>query len=221
MSIMETSVIECHVCLKSPTSSLLFSCPTCSRNALYEPRLQHIQAVLSREALGREVEQALSQSQGPRGSQPTGPLQANGKASATLSHESVTAELSRTVERTQTTLDHIEALRDEIQQMGIYIRGRRASLDQRGAALTSAKHELAQQEKRAPKPVREVIAKTENNWNTLHDTTVNSRVFLCREVASLYGLQQKKRRKAVSGRDSYLIGGIPIIDIRDINSKMP
>ncbi|MCJ1249085.1 hypothetical protein MMC30_006307 [Trapelia coarctata] len=218
---METSSIECQVCLRSATSSLPFSCPTCARNALYEPRLQHIQSILSREALGREVEQALSKSQGPRGSQPTGPLQADGKASATLSHERLTAELSSTVERSRTTLGHVEALRDEIKQMGIYIRGRRVSLDQRGAAITSAKGDLALQEKRAPKPVREAITKTDNNWNSLHNTTVNSRVFLCREVASLYGLQQKKRRKGVSGRDAYLIGGIPIVDIRDINNASP
>lgn len=211
---METSSIECQVCLKPVTSSLPFSCPTCARNTLYEPRLQHVQAILSREALGREVEQALSKSQEPRGSQ------TNEKASVTLSYERLTSELSTTVERTQTTFGHVEALRDEIKQMGMHIRGRRASLDQRGAALTSAKGDLAQLEKRAPKPVQEAIAKTDNNWNALHNTTVTSRVFLCREVASLYGLQQKKRRKGVSGRDAYLIGGIPIIDIRDINSEI-
>jgi len=216
---METSSIECQVCFRSATSSLPFSCPTCARNTLYEPRLHHVQAILSREALGREVEQALSKSTEPRGSQPTGTSQAFGGAVATLSHESVTSELSRTTERTQTTLGHVEALRDEIKRMGIHIRSRRASLDQRGVALTAAKRELARQEKQAPKPVHEAISKADSNSNALHNTTVHSRVFLCREVASLYGLQQKKRRKGVSGRDTYMIGGIPIIDIRDINSE--
>jgi hypothetical protein len=218
---METSSIECQVCSRSATSSLSFSCPTCARNTLYEPRLHHIQAILSREALGREAEQALSKSQGPRGSQPTGTSQADGRAVATSYNDSVTSELSRTTERTQTTLGHVEALRDEIKRMGIHIRSRRASLDQRGLALTAAKRELARQEKQAPKPVREAVTKVDSNSNALHSTTVHSRVFLCREVASLYGLQQKKRRKGVLGRDTYLIGGIPIIDIRDINSETP
>ena len=216
---METSSIECQVCSKLATSSLPFSCPTCARNAIYEPRLRHVQAILSREALGREVEQTLRKSQETRESQSIRTSQTDENASATLSYERLTSELSSAIERTGTALGHVEALRNEIKKMEIYIRARKASLDQRSAALISAKRDLAHQEKRALKPVREAIAKTENNWNALHNTTVNSRVFLCREVASLYGLQQKKRRKGVSGRDAYLIGGIPIIDIRDINSK--
>jgi Vacuolar sorting 38 and autophagy-related subunit 14 len=54
--------------------------------------------------------------------------------------------------------------------------------------------------------------------DALHARTAESRFFLCRETANLYGLVQRKRRKGAGGRDAYFIGGVPIVDIRDINS---
>ena len=216
---METSSIQCQVCLRPATACLSFICPTCARNALYEPRLQHVQALLNKEALGREVQQALHAAQRGKEAQRMGNLQKQG--SAPLSYEGTTSELLKTTEQTQTVLCHVEVLRAEMKQMRADIADRRALMEQRRIALMSKKRELVQQETQALEPSQKASAKTEHRWNALHAKTVESRVFLCREVASLYGLQQKKRRRGVPGRDTYLIGGIPIVDIRDINSEIP
>ena len=216
---MEASSIQCQVCLRPATAHLSFFCPSCARNALYEPRLQHVQALLNKEALGREVQQALNTAPWNKGAQHAGTAQKQGFTR--LCYEHTAAELSKTTEQTQTVLHHVEALRAEIKQMRAEMTDRRAFMEQRRTGLLPTKHELVHHGKQAPELVQKATVKTEHRWNTLHAKTVESRVFLCREVANLYGLQQKKRRKGVPGRDAYLIGGVPIVDLRDVNSRKP
>ncbi|MCJ1435852.1 hypothetical protein MMC27_005228 [Xylographa pallens] len=212
---METLEICCQVCHRPGTSILSLNCATCARNVLYEPRLQHVQSLLSKEALGREVEHALTAGRNPR-SAPYG-----ARSSARISYETSTSQLSEVIERTKTVLDHVDILQDQTKEMRLDVAKRKAAQESRRRALTSAKRDLAEQEGKAMEPIQKAIAKTNFTWDILHAETVKSRVFLCREVASLYGLQQRKRRKGVSGRDTYLIGGVPIVDIRDINNTDP
>ena len=54
----------------------------------------------------------------------------------------------------------------------------------------------------------------------MHSEIVNARVFLCTEAADLCGLRQRRRKKAGSIRDDYTIGGIGIVDLRDLNSTV-
>ena len=216
---MEASTVQCQVCIRSATSRLPFLCTACARNALYEPRLQHVQSLLSKEALGREVEYALN-AHPKRKKQHNGLREgAHRKPAAPVAYERATSQLAQVTERIETIFSHVEALQAQTKQMKADIAKRRTAVTQRHAALASAEKEVAKEAAKAPDPVEKAIAKTESRWNALHTQTVEARVFLCREVASLYGLQQKKRRKGVSGRDSYLIGGVPIVDIRDINSE--
>ena len=206
---METMEICCQVCHRPGTCALSLNCATCARNTFYEPRLQHVQSLLSKEALGREVEQALTAGRASNGAQ----------SSARITYETSTSQLFEVVERTKTILNHADILQYQTKEMRLDIAKRKAAQEKRREAFMSAKSDLAEQEGRAAEPTQKAIAKTNYAWDILHTETVKSRVFLCREVASLYGLQQKKRRKGVSGRDIYLIGGVPIVDIRDINSK--
>ena len=206
---METLEICCQICDRSGSSVLSFNCATCARNALYEPRLQHVQSLLSKEALGREVEQALT----------AGGVSNGARSSARVTYQTSRSQLSEVIERTKSILSHADILQDQTKEMRLDIAERKAAQEKRRAFLTSAKRDLAEQGSKAAEPTQKAIAKTNHTWDILHAETVKSRVFLCREVASLYGLQQKKRHKGVPGRDTYLIGSIPIFDIRDINSK--
>ena len=120
--------------------------------------------------------------------------------------------------KTQTVLDHIEALREETQKIKSEIAARRLRLLKRRSEFTSAKQELSQSQASAVEPVDKSIKRTEHRWDVMHNKTAESRLFLCREVALLYGLQLRKRKKGGLGRDIYLIGGVPIADLRDLNS---
>ena len=120
--------------------------------------------------------------------------------------------------KTQSVLSHVEALREETQQIKSDIAARKARLLRRRSEFNSAKQELSQSQASAVEPVDKSIKRTEHRWEVMHHKTAESRLFLCREVALLYGLQQRKRKKGGLGRDIYLIGGVPIADLRDLNS---
>ncbi|KAJ0421003.1 UV radiation resistance protein and autophagy-related subunit 14-domain-containing protein [Aspergillus carlsbadensis] len=62
--------------------------------------------------------------------------------------------------------------------------------------------------------------RTDHLWNSLHTKTAEARIFLCREVASLYGLRQKVRKRDNGLKESYMIGGVNIFDLRDLNGKL-
>ena len=217
---MDTAAIECQVCLRSGGSQRLLFCPTCARNALYEPRIQHAQILLSREALGKEIEQVLSTVQEVVGvANVRNSKVADAKRPPLLVYDRAQAQELESKERTQTILSHVEALRQQTKEMKDTIAKRKASLLQRRKVLTSTRQELWQQEAKAIEPLQKYIEKIESRWNGVHNMTADARIFLCREAASLYGLHQRKRKKGVPGRDSYLIGGVPTVDLRDVHSN--
>lgn len=210
--------MQCDICLRSPSSRLPFNCTACARNALYEPRVQLAQTLLESEAIGKDVESHLV-------AKPT----ASKKRVATKSPEvSPTWKLEQTIveqvavtERTQDILSHVEALRKETDSMRIEVATRKAKLVQRRSDLKSAADALSQREVVAIDPVEKGVRRMEHRWDAMHTKTAESRVFLCREAAQLYGLQQRKRKRGGPSRDVYLIGGIPIADLRDLNNASP
>ena len=216
---METLGICCQICCRPGTSTFSLKCPTCVRNLLYEPRLQHVKLLLSKEALGREVEQALKAGGDPKDAHSGLSGGKCGHPSAGIAYEISTSQLFEVVERTETVLSHVQILQEQTRELRLDIAKRKAAQEKRRITLASVKRDLMEQESKATEPAQKSVATTHHLWDTLHAETIKSRIFLCREVASLYNLQQKKRRKGVSERDTYLIGGVPIVDIRDINSK--
>ena len=215
--------MECGICLRPASSRLPFNCTTCARNAAYEPRLQHARVLLQKEALGNEVEHAVTRAQarGGIGSLPRSARSTEASVPSRLYVERIASEQHESAERTQTILSHVEALREGVQEIKADVAKRKAFLTQRRAALASAKKEFGRQESTATEPFEKSIAKTENRWQATHKMSAEARVFLCKEAAQLYGLEPRKRQKDEAGRDSYMIGGVPIVDLRDINSMSP
>lgn len=121
-------------------------------------------------------------------------------------------------DNTKTILSHVEALREETEKIKAEITTRKARLLRRRSEFASAKQELSKSQATAVEPVDKGIKRTEHRWDVIHNKTAESRLFLCREAALLYGLNQRKRKKGALGRDVYFIGGVPIADLRDLNS---
>ena len=209
--------MQCEICHRSVSGRLPFNCALCARNALYQPRIQLAQTLLHTESLGKEVEQNVvgaPKKDKARASAPTRISDLN--PTWTVHHAASEQVISQ--DRTQTVLSHVEALREETQKIKSELAARKASLLKRRSEFISAKQELSQSQASAVEPVDKSIKRTEHRWDVMHSKTAESRLFLCREAALLYGLQQRKRKKGGSGRDIYLIGGVPIIDLRDLNS---
>lgn len=212
--------MECEICLRPATSRLPFNCTTCARNAIYEPRLQHARVLLQKEALGNDVENVVKKAQATGGVGPLSRSPRNTEASipSRLYVERLGSEQYESTERTQAILGHVESLREGVKEIKADIAKRKFLLTQRRAALVSIKKELEHLESTATEPFHKSITKTENRWQATHKMSAEARVFLCKEAAQLYGLKPRKRQKDEAGRDSYMIGGVPIVDLRDINS---
>ena len=209
--------MQCDICNRSVSSRLLFNCTLCARDALYQPRIQLAQTQLHAESLGKEVEQNLvgiSKKEKARSSA--------GAKGSDLNHtwtvQRAASDQLILEEKTQTVLSHVEALREETQKIRADIASRKSRLLRRRADFASAKQELSQSQASAVEAVDKSIKRTEHRWDVMHNKTAESRLFLCREVALLYGLHQRKRKKGGLGRDVYFIGGVPIADLKELNS---
>ena len=213
--------MQCDICSRPGSVLLPLNCSTCARNALYEPRLQYAQILLQKETLAKDVEKVLTVG---KVTEKSTSLQKHSRDAEDLAPgqyylENLHSRRIESLDRTRSTLSHVEALREETKSIKTQIAARRAALKKRRTAITYAEKELLQRQPTAMEPLQKSIAKTEHRWRSLHQMSAESRVFLCREAASLFGLQKRKRGKDATGRDSYTIGGVPIIDLRDINSK--
>ena len=209
--------MQCNICHRTSTSRLPFNCTTCARNELYGPRIQHAQVLLEAEACAHEVEQSIAAPQALRSQSKssTGPLEAH----PTHAIERLTAERVVLEERTETVLARADDLRKQMEELKVYIIKKKKDLAERRSNLDTGTKRLDERPKHDLEPVEKDIKRTGAHWDALHSRTAEARAFLCREAAQLYGLQQRKRKKGTPGRDFYLIGGIPISDLRDLNSS--
>lgn len=210
--------MQCDICHRAASSRLPFNCAVCARDALYQPRLQHAQILLEKEALEQEVEQIARKTSSVSTKAPSSAHKTpQGTQGWTV--QCAAAEQILSDDKSQTILSHVQSLREESQMIKVDIAARRARLIKRQSEFSSAKQELSHSQDSSIEPVEKGIRRTAHRWETLHNKTAESRLFLCKEAAQLYGLQHHKRRKGVPGRDIYSIGGIPIVDLRDLNSK--
>ena len=210
--------MQCDVCRRYWSSKLPFNCTTCARNTLYETRIEQAQTLLQRETAGNGVIGIVGATESNTSSSKV-PGKENATSTKTWELERASSARVNSLDRTQAILSHSDALRKELKATRESIAKRKALLSQRRSDYDSASHQLSQRRAAALEPVENGIIRTQTRWDALHDRTVESRVFLCREAANLYALQQRKRRRGVLGRDNYTVGGVPIVDLRDLNSK--
>ncbi|KAI9741031.1 MAG: hypothetical protein M1834_002742 [Cirrosporium novae-zelandiae] len=220
--------MQCDTCFRSHNANLPFHCQTCAKNCLYEPRLDIARALLAKESAARQVEAALASASCNKAQVP--PAQNNNpetdvpiSISKRLTAENSTAERNRCIERTQDILNHAESLRKEIEDARAELARRKTSLDKRRTALTSTSQHYREQGASALQDARMSIKHKERLWDHLHNKTAESRTFLCREVAGLYDLRCRRRKKEDGTiREQFYMGGnIQIIDLRDLNNSHP
>jgi hypothetical protein len=111
----------------------------------------------------------------------------------------------------------IEALRSEVRAKKAEISERKEVLARRRSDAESAKYQLEDREIAMVAGIQNTSKRTEHVWHSLHSRTAESRIYLCREVANLYGL--RKTAKKGQALDIYVLGGGSVIDLRDMNGK--
>lgn len=86
----------------------------------------------------------------------------------------------------------------------------------RRAQLVSQTEGLSERRAAGIDVLKKDIARTTSKWSAISSRTAEARVFLCREVALLYGLKSRKRKS--KGTVEYLIGGVVIPSLSELNS---
>lgn len=215
--------MQCDICSRTESSKLSFCCTTCARNSLYEPRLKNIQTLLEKEKLDRQVQATTG---GPSSRATTGAVVKDRRSGARpdqIAHqwafEQAVDKSVRLEDRTHEVLGHVDFLRKEIQAGKADITRRRAYLAQRRSQVAAATDGLTERRAVVLESLSKNTRNTEKSWNGMHRDIVNARIFLCTEAAKLYGLRQRRRKRGGSIRDEYTIGGLAIVDLRDLNSK--
>ncbi|KAL3494204.1 UV radiation resistance protein and autophagy-related subunit 14-domain-containing protein [Aspergillus germanicus] len=215
--------MSCDICARAHTSRLRLSCSTCARNSLYQLRLESASVLLEKENLGQQIEDAVAYKSNAE-KLPTelgkhDAVSENG-SSKLWTLQSIGNMQAQSAGRTKMLATQIQSLRSEIQNRNVDISRRRLELARRRSDSESAKYQLAERETGALTSIQNNHKRTDHLWNSLHTKTAEARIFLCREVASLYGLRQKVRKRDNGLKESYMIGGVNIFDLRDLNGKL-
>ena len=203
--------MTCHVCYRPPSERLRFLCPTCARNELYPLRIDQVNALLEKDASGREIENAVEKNEGGDAGSEAEPNR--------WSIQAANTRASQSTARAQLMKERMAVLRKEIAEGKKEVAQRRVALAQRRSDAGSVNYRISDRRAAAVSEVQHEIQRTEQKWTGLHSKFIESRVFLCREAANLYGLRQRTRRRKGEVISTYMIGGISIIDLRDLNSK--
>lgn len=212
--------MSCLIC-NAAHSRQPFLCPTCARNHLYPLRLENTQVLLEKERLGRQIEQAASHevSQNSRSTPGEGLSADDQKSSPSWALQTISSRQAASASRRENLGRQIEALKQDVKAKRADISERQAVLSRRRSDAESALYQLGEREATILTGVQNTTKRTEHLWHNLHSKTAEARIFLCREAAHLYGLRQKTSRKG-DGQHSYVLGGIAIVDLKDMNSEL-
>ncbi|KAH8701156.1 UV radiation resistance protein and autophagy-related subunit 14-domain-containing protein [Talaromyces proteolyticus] len=210
----------CHICSRSASTRSPLYCPSCARSYLYLLRYENARVLLEKESIGQEIE--VSVAGDPEANHVDDKLAiAAHERSLRWTIQAIQTEHAQMSSRAKSIRACADALKAEIQQKTADANSLRSNLRQRRSDAESAKFQLSDRRHLALSNIQNAIKRNEHLWHSLHTKTAESRIFLCREAAKLYRLQQKVRRKDNTIIESYWIGGTPIIDLRDLNGAMP
>lgn len=212
---MPESRIQCDLCHRPWSSRLSFHCTSCAQAQLYGPRIQQTLTHLEIEARGKQIEEAAEISSTGHGGQ-SAELRPE---KAVFVVKRVEAQKAVAEDRIRSIHEHAQTFQHEIQSLRSELDAWKRRISDRRACLEAAKRKLTDHQQVKLPPIQTSIEQTTKRWEDLYRDTVQARTFLCREAALLYGLTQRRRKSRAEGRDVYYIGGLPVIDLRDLNSK--
>lgn len=218
--------MQCDICTRPPSSRLPFICANCARKALYNPRKDVAAAERHKEKLEKDVEKLIGIGNGIDTAPSPSPVrgkQRNTKTSTDgtrFSLDRLESQDAKEVDRAAELTALADAVRTEIENKKAMIKEQKKVLAQRKEDLETARRSSPPAQPKALDSVRQSVGRKDQRWDMMHDATVDARSFLCREAANLYRLQQRRRRKKDGNvREEFRLGGIPIVDLRELNSE--
>ena len=210
--------MDCDICMRPTSSKLSFYCPSCVRTGLYESRTQSTKISLEKEQLTSQIEHITSASQPQDDKAKLKNANQDEAIDRSWSIESNNIKAAQANDRTKSIKDRSQTLREEIKAAREEIVKRKAVLQRKSDEMDTIMSVVPDRQNGSLDRLKNEIIKTTQSWDASYTKGVETRSFLCTQAAHLYGLKQKKRLRGGVVRDQYTIGGMPVVDLREINS---
>ncbi|KAI1857152.1 hypothetical protein JX265_011353 [Neoarthrinium moseri] len=202
----------CDICQRGHHPQRLpFLCAMDARNLLYEKRIANAQVLIEMDELEQRVNALLQDGQADAATTSAG------RASHTYTENSHSEEQKAKL-RTEQIISAAEKLQKEVDEAKKEIQDRKAVIARRKTDLASASQGIAARRRRELEETQKAISMSKFRWNQDHGAMAAYRGALCAEVAKLYRLQRVRRGNPV--RFEYKIGGLEIVDLHHLNSKL-
>ncbi|KAL8839165.1 MAG: hypothetical protein Q9176_004668 [Flavoplaca citrina] len=210
--------MHCNICQRPQTTALPLNCAACARNVLYQSRVSLAHTLLEQEAAVGQSEQYLKDSQIQSTKLPISHAAKSQLLPTFLNLQSVNIQQEAIRHQTQLILSRAKQLRLEVEDLGHEINRKRAGNLERRNEIHAARKELARRRTVEVGRFEKSIAGVQGRWDAIHARIAESRLLLCREAASLYGLKIHSHRGAASASYTCQIGGLPIYNLKDLNN---
>lgn len=203
--------MQCDICYRSGVKDLGFFCATDARNHLYLPRLEHARVLVEKDVMYQQVE-ALT-------AKPSSNASDDASRVLRWQVDLEAAAKEQTEDRTQQIMAQVDLLRDNIEKARKDMAARKVALARRKTDLASARKGFENRWALRTEETASAIKRKQYTWNKDYGKTVQARATLCREAADLCGLRHRKVRRGGVTQDDYYLGGIRIMDLREMNSE--
>lgn len=208
--------MSCGVCQQTASARRKPVCISCAQALLLEPRLSLAEALLSREKSHTHVEAVVRP--GNDGILAALPEDADWdaitSAISSRSHERARTEKDAIEIRLESISEKAKELQQQVEDHKRYIAEHQKLHQQRRAAITSERQELAKRKSQAFEPVQAAIKRANRHLDKIHTRTADAREFLVKEVGALCGLRHVQDKK---GRSEFYLDGLPIPNLKDLN----
>lgn len=210
--------MACDLCMRDFGGRRQALCVSCAHATIYGPRIQQAGALLEREHSHRLADAVIRP--GNDGVLAALPQDVDFDAiTARMKKHScdrAQAERQAIENRLNAIVGKAEELKDQMQQYKKKIETQQEDLERRRKVLTEERQEHEKQKPRTVEPIQTVANKALQRLEKTHNRIVECRVLLCREAALSSNLQ---RRKSAKGRSEYMLGGIVVPDLRELNVR--
>lgn len=205
--------MQCDICFRPHGKELPFLCAVDVRNHLYPVRLEIARVLLEKDAISKDVDAETLQP----GTSDDKSLSNGTSVRSILDHN--LAEKEAVEDRTLQIIAHADELREKIKQVRATRAAQKASVQRRKFELASAKNGFERPWQARIEEADKSTKRTKFKWNKQNDTIADARTYLCCEAAKLYGLRKVTIKRNGSWLEEYKIGGVNIMDLREMNSR--
>ncbi|KAG8623654.1 hypothetical protein KVT40_008630 [Elsinoe batatas] len=217
--------MECGICSKRFGKQRQPNCPSCVRASMYTPRFEQVNALLDREKLQKQIQTVLKPPSqlGSSDISSTSQIVDLTEASRKLEVEQQRSQVRAVESRLEVIREQQQLLKSQIAQAKKDNVARRREQEHKKQRVSDARKKVQADHVAQAELVLSESKRLNNRLAKVHKHTMEGRQKLCMETALLAGLNLKRRRRrdGTISDDRYMIGGISIPDLRELNTILP